>query len=347
MPNRIIKESIHVSEKIAKLTDFQFRLWTSLVTYVDDYGRGDARPPIIKGAAFPLREEVTAADIERGLFDLEKADCIRLYEVEGRPYLFFPNWEAHQRIQTKRSKFPPPVSTVGDGEYRLNPNPNPNPYPNQAFAQRAPLRRRRQKKRRFCVRCLLNGGGEFDIDRRQADEWAALYPAVDVAAQLRAMKGWLIANPKRQKTGAGIARFINSWLAKEQDRGGKKPPGGQNGRDDAPRSKVHGVERQADVSRKRRWIGVSRDFCCPYYLWEEPLCVYCEGGKLRFRDIAHRRDYVYRYCAAVKGFEACSVAAAITKSYERSEKCAREKERKRALRKRACEVAKESGGAGG
>lgn len=90
-----------------------------------------------------------------------------------------------------------------------------------------------------------------------------------------------------------------------------------------------------------------KSYCCPYYLWEEPLCIYCEGGKLRFRDIAHRRDYVYTYCAAVPGFEACSVAATITKSFERSEKCAREKERKKAVRKRTDTLAKEGGGAGG
>lgn len=234
MPNRIIKESIHVSEKIASLSDFQFRLWTSLITYVDDYGRGDARPPIIKGAAFPLREAVTAADIEKGLLDLAKADCIRLYEVEGRPYLFFPNWEAHQRIQTKRSKFPPPTSTVGDGgippesESKSKSELESVFCAKQDFAQDLP-----DKKEEVFFSLPLNGGGEYIIDKGETDEWAALYPAVDTMKELRAMKGWLMANPKRQKTKSGIARFINSWLAKEQDRGGKKPPGGGNGRDDA------------------------------------------------------------------------------------------------------------------
>ncbi|MPM41054.1 hypothetical protein SDC9_87703 [bioreactor metagenome] len=231
MPNRIIKESIHVSEKIALLSDFQFRLWTSLITYVDDYGRGDARPAIIKGAAFPLREAVTAADIEKGLFDLEKADCIRLYEVEGRPYLFFPNWEAHQRIQTKRSKFPPPASTVGDGGMPPESESKSKSLSESGFCakQNFALEQADKKEEVLCS-LPLNGGGEYAIDKMQIDEWAALYPAVDVLTQLRAMKGWLMANPKRQKTGAGIARFINSWLAKEQDRGGKKP---QSGRDDA------------------------------------------------------------------------------------------------------------------
>lgn len=108
MPNRILKDSIAKSEKISGLTDFQFRLWVHLITYVDDYGRGDARPAIIKGACFPFRERMTNKDIEKGLADLAGAGCVGLYTVDGKPYLYFPNWEQHQRVRTKVSKCPPP-----------------------------------------------------------------------------------------------------------------------------------------------------------------------------------------------------------------------------------------------
>ena len=108
MPSRLIKESIHLSEKVSALTDFQFRLWVNLITYVDDYGRGDARPAVIKGACFPLRERVTQKDIDAALAGLAGAGCVGLYTVDGKPYLYFPNWEKHQSIRNKRSKFPPP-----------------------------------------------------------------------------------------------------------------------------------------------------------------------------------------------------------------------------------------------
>ena len=91
MPNRIIKESIHVSEKVNRLTDFQFRLWVNLITYVDDYGRGDARPAVIKGTCFPLRERLTNKDIEAALHGLADIGCVVLYKVDGKPYLCFPN----------------------------------------------------------------------------------------------------------------------------------------------------------------------------------------------------------------------------------------------------------------
>jgi hypothetical protein len=108
MPNRIIKDSITKSEKLSELSDFQFRLWVHLITYVDDYGRGDARPAIIRGSCFPLRDRLTNKDIEKALADLAGAGCVGLYEVDGKPYLYFPNWEKHQRVRQKVSKCPAP-----------------------------------------------------------------------------------------------------------------------------------------------------------------------------------------------------------------------------------------------
>jgi len=57
----------------------------------------------------------------------------------------------------------------------------------------------------------------YPIKQSQLDEWQELYPGVDVVQQLRAMKGWLISNPVKAKTKNGMPRFINSWLAKEQN----------------------------------------------------------------------------------------------------------------------------------
>jgi hypothetical protein len=117
MPNRIIKDSISKSEKVSGLTDFQFRLWVHLITYVDDYGRGDARPAIIKGACFPFRDRLTNKDIEKGLADLAGAGCVGLYKVDGKPYLYFPNWEQHQRVRQKVSKCPSPAECDSEEQF--------------------------------------------------------------------------------------------------------------------------------------------------------------------------------------------------------------------------------------
>ena len=106
MPNRIIKESAFTSDKIAQLSDFEFRLWVGLITQADDAGRGDARPAIIKGRVFALRERTALKDIEIALRNLAAAGCVFLYTVDGKPYYEFPNWTAHQRVRNAIPKFP-------------------------------------------------------------------------------------------------------------------------------------------------------------------------------------------------------------------------------------------------
>lgn len=105
---RIIKASAFTSDSIANLTDFQFRLWVGLITHADNVGRGDARPAILKGALFSLRDKVRAQDIEQGLVALANNGSIFLYEVSGKPFYAFPNWQAHQRLRKDTSKFPAP-----------------------------------------------------------------------------------------------------------------------------------------------------------------------------------------------------------------------------------------------
>lgn len=63
----------------------------------------------------------------------------------------------------------------------------------------------------------LVDGSDFPIAQETVDELSGLYPAVDVDQQLRNMRGWLLANPKNRKTKAGIMRFVNSWLSREQN----------------------------------------------------------------------------------------------------------------------------------
>jgi hypothetical protein len=70
---------------------------------------------------------------------------------------------------------------------------------------------------------ILNTGQEWEADEADIIQWQRTYPAVDVFAEIAKMESWLDANPKKRKTAQGIKRFINSWLARAQDRGGSSP----------------------------------------------------------------------------------------------------------------------------
>lgn len=89
----------------------------------------------------------------------------------------------------------------------------------------------------------LVDGTDFEISVETVAELSGLYPAVDVAQQLRSMRGWLLANPKNRKTKAGIMRFVNSWLSREQN--SARPAANQK-----PGSYTSGVDRLAEMYRE-------------------------------------------------------------------------------------------------
>ena len=244
MPNRIIKESLCSSEKIALLTDFEFRLWIGLITQADDTGRGDARPAIIKGHVFPLRDRITVKDISGALHGLAAKGCISLYEIDGRSYFWFPSWAKHQRIRDAKPKFPAPPSeeplaqaenespldfaaTRGNSR-QLAANRGDSPQL-AALIQSNPIQSNptisatSAENEETEIELVLNTGALYPISKEKADRWRELYPSVDVSQELRNMAAWLESNPTKRKTKNGILRFCNGWLSREQD---KKQEGG-------------------------------------------------------------------------------------------------------------------------
>lgn len=89
----------------------------------------------------------------------------------------------------------------------------------------------------------LVDGTDFEISVEMVAELSGLYPAVDVEQQLRNMRGWLLANPKNRKTKAGIMRFVNSWLSREQN--SARPAANQK-----PGGYTSGVDRLAEMYRE-------------------------------------------------------------------------------------------------
>lgn len=120
MPNRILRDGILTSERVNALNWEQEVFYRRLFSVVDDYGRFDGRPVILRSALYPLKlDQMRETNIERCLETLETTGLVRLYAVDGKPYLEVVNFS--QRIQSK-SKWPappwdgdPPSSTVERG----------------------------------------------------------------------------------------------------------------------------------------------------------------------------------------------------------------------------------------
>jgi len=107
MPNRILRDGILASEKVAGLS------WTAEVFYrrvmsvADDYGRFHGNPRLLRSACYPLQiDKVSDADIEKWLTECVTAALVSVYPAQdGKRYLEISNFG--QQVRAK-SKFPPP-----------------------------------------------------------------------------------------------------------------------------------------------------------------------------------------------------------------------------------------------
>ena len=208
MPNRIIKEGIHTSDKVNMMSDFQFRVWVSLITFVDDYGRGDARPAVIKGQCFPLRDRVTVREIEKALTALVEIGCIQLYQVDGHQYLYFPHWERHQTIRNQKSKFPaPPQVNTDDNNCNQLISKVPviqsNPIQSESVSEYESNTRKSQKHRYGQYKNVLLSDADMDSLKTE-------YP--DYEQRIERLSEYIAAKGDKYKNHLAV---IRSWAKKD------------------------------------------------------------------------------------------------------------------------------------
>lgn len=113
MPNRIIKESICTSDSIDGLGWFEEVFFYRLIVNVDDYGRFDARPAILKARLFPLKD-ITIKQVENALIKLSTAGMVLVYTYDCKPFLQLCAWSKHQQIRNHKSKFPEPAKECSE-----------------------------------------------------------------------------------------------------------------------------------------------------------------------------------------------------------------------------------------
>lgn len=120
MPNRILRDGILTSERMAALTWAEEVFYRRLHSVVDDYGRYHAHLSLLRAACYPLQlDKVSDSDIGKWLLATEKAGLVRVYPAkDGKRYLEVADFG--QRIQSK-SKFPEPVDSGSTVSHRESP----------------------------------------------------------------------------------------------------------------------------------------------------------------------------------------------------------------------------------
>jgi hypothetical protein len=114
MPNRIISEKCRTSPTLAALTSDAERLWWRLVTAVDDYGRFEADPCLVRGLCVARLKKWNDRRVAKCLEEFalviseDEGPLVSYYTVAGRRFGQLTNWSRHQRPPRLAPKFPGP-----------------------------------------------------------------------------------------------------------------------------------------------------------------------------------------------------------------------------------------------
>lgn len=96
---------------------------------------------------------------------------------------------------------------------------------------------------------------EYPVRQSLITEMAELYPSVNLGDEFRAMRAWSLTNQPKRKTLGGMPRFINTWLADKQNKGGSNAANRLTGNSGTAGSKQTPGQR----SRESQRAAIERD----------------------------------------------------------------------------------------
>lgn len=113
MPNRIIREALLTSPRVAKLKFDNRWLYIGLLLSADDHGRIEyTSDKLLNAKIFPL-DDVRDSDISRWLAECEKAGLLLIYSSNSSRYIQLYNFKQQVRSE---SKYPAPPEDGGKKE---------------------------------------------------------------------------------------------------------------------------------------------------------------------------------------------------------------------------------------
>lgn len=117
---RTLKPGFFRSRSLAKCPIEARLTFQGLWTEADDHGRGIADPRLLKGAIWPLDDDITVQHVSAHLNVLAATSHIRLYAVADETYYEVVNWESHQSAAFRRGEAQFPDISAGQELSRLS-----------------------------------------------------------------------------------------------------------------------------------------------------------------------------------------------------------------------------------
>tara|TARA_R110000868_G_scaffold312826_1_gene573852 strand:+ start:956 stop:1603 length:648 start_codon:yes stop_codon:yes gene_type:complete len=103
VPTRYLKPGICDSDRIEGIKNPHAEtLYYRLLVNVDDFGRLDARPLVLKAKCYPIKQSATPEKISLWVKELHDANLIVHYLVNGSPYLQITKWDNKPRAESSR-----------------------------------------------------------------------------------------------------------------------------------------------------------------------------------------------------------------------------------------------------
>lgn len=156
MPNRYLREGILTSERVNKLAPHAEVFYRRLMSVVDDYGRFEANPKLLRASCYPLRvDEVREADISRWLTEVESAGLIALYAANGKNYLELLGLG---EPRAKSSKYPDRFARENTCAH-VNANAPPPPSPSVPITIPPPPRARGKRSIPATAQAIFEAAG--------------------------------------------------------------------------------------------------------------------------------------------------------------------------------------------
>lgn len=245
---RTIKPEFPQSESMGRISRDARLLFILLWTQADDFGRLRGNSRMLASLLFPYDDDAPSK-IDVWFGELLREGCVRQYEVDGKTYIDIPKWKDHQKIDhpskshvpefressrgaRESSRGPANFSPgtkdqgpgrEGSGEEGKGPDSlEPDkPASKQPLIDVPPTDDADQGELVIMATFPCVGASkEWQLTNAKLAEWQEAFPAMDVPAEVRKARQWLVDNPGRMKTAKGMTKFLFGWLERSQNRKG-------------------------------------------------------------------------------------------------------------------------------
>lgn len=284
------------SERINAVSEGAEVLYVRLIAQADDVGRYSADPKWVVTRLFTQRmfnSEIDVAEVERRINELVGAGLIDLYEVNGKRYLQMVDvFRTHRNDVRPQVSWPDPIATnvnesltarerdvddtvttrqrdvtleaVADAVTDSVTDLATDPEPAAVGSERPQAEKQPRVPASPAVLEFPCRGAEATwlFTEEFLLQLEESFPGIDVLAECKKARGYVVANIEKRKTHTGMRKFLWSWLNREAN----NPRGGGNGQRSfieggtRPR-KGGGGNRSATnaVARGQRFVPTDRD----------------------------------------------------------------------------------------